>query len=280
MQQFAVLPNQLLARGDASLGRLVLDPENPERTFHESKNLHLAAEDISVKIDLNHDGLERMASESSVKGYFTKLLTFTGHRDTSGHTQVNSHMVVTYKLLNSDDKFSDMCLGSDPATRLWIQNATKKGRKIYMISGLKCVTNAQVRAGKAESRAASAGIKVPVDAAATGGVPTGGQADVSVEAGAARSMASEQGFVAAGEQIYAVQYRQIKFRNYLRKDVDGAELENRVRWSLYLKRAANEEEEVMEVHLSTADDPATVDTRGEMILDGEKTFYASPMSNS
>ena len=90
MQQFTVLPNQLLARADASLGRLVLDPENPERTFHESKNLELAVEDISVKIDTDYQGLEQMASESSAKAYFTKLLTVTGHKDKSGHTQVNS----------------------------------------------------------------------------------------------------------------------------------------------------------------------------------------------
>ena len=88
-------------------------------------------------------------------------------------------------------------------------------------------------------------------------------------------MASEQGFVAAGEQTYAVQYRQLKFRNYLRKDVESAELENRVRWSLYLKRATNQEEEIIEVHLSTEDDPVTVEKLSETILDGNEVFYTS-----
>jgi hypothetical protein len=248
MQQFTVLPNQLLAREDASLGRLVLDPGNPERTYHESENLHLGVDDISVKVDTDYQGLDQLASESSLKAYFTRLLSITGHKDKMGQTQVDSSLVVTYKLLNSDDKFRDMCEGANSKTRLWIQNAIKKGRRVYMVTGLKCVTDAQVQAAQRESVGASGRLNLPVDVLA--GASTG-KANVNVEVGIGRSKTQELGFVAAGEQIYAVQYRQLKFRNLLRRDVEGAELEDGVRWSLYLKRAANEAEEVVEVKLSS-----------------------------
>jgi hypothetical protein len=46
---FTVIPDHLLSREDAALGRLTVDPANPERTFRRSANLHLQSDDITTK---------------------------------------------------------------------------------------------------------------------------------------------------------------------------------------------------------------------------------------
>jgi hypothetical protein len=131
--------------------------------------------------------------------------------------------------------------------------AIRRRRDMYMTTGLKCVRTANVEL--VQERKMAAGTKLSAPTAELFGVQDPqGDLDIGVAYEREKSSREGVGFVAAGEQIYAIQYRKVRFRSFFKKSTDEAELENSVRWPTYLNRATGGEEEVVEVGSSDAEE--------------------------
>jgi hypothetical protein len=119
------------------------------------------------------------------------------------------------------------------------------GRSVYLVCGYKSLTDAHVRQSLSREKDADFSVSVPVP---VGPIPLSIGLDVEVGMGFSRAGHEDYEFTAPGEQVFAVQYRKLRFAWFSGRDVDTAYLEDGNRWKLYIdSRGSGTEEEAEEV---------------------------------
>ncbi|KAF9692790.1 hypothetical protein EKO04_008958 [Ascochyta lentis] len=226
---------RLLPLDAVSLGRLVLSAQYPEQDFYEGDPTSF--ETLTTTQNDFQQSLEHEKS-SGFNAFLTTLLS--GARSTQQHSrlELSSAVCVTRQMQNSSRYFDYLCQHSRPTQR-WLERAIRRRQDIYLVTGLKTVTDAFVEDEKGKGHSTQGRIQAPVTMAATAaaGLPPSlepGMLDVGAGAERSRKVTERVGFVAPGEQIFAVQYRKVRYARFSAAKIESANLEAGNRWKMFL----------------------------------------------
>lgn len=236
--------NEFLAPDAVALGRLVLSIEDPSQDFFPSHPLPSTLptpEDVSL---IRYDSFQETLSAargSRLAAFLTRLLTLSTAGSNSRSSVIQATKCLTYTLKNQTDFFTRLC--ADPAARAWLERAIASHTDVYLVTGIKTLTDAKVVLRKQAKSDSDVNVKVPLDAALLAGgvpIPPGIIGDVGASAGRSDESSVQARFSVPGEQIFAAQFRRIEFRLWRRRTVDAAVLARGNRWTVYPGERARE----------------------------------------
>ena len=142
--------------------------------------------------------------------------------------ELSSAKAAAYLLKNSSTWFEKVC--GIQATRKWFEKCIGRGRKIYLVVGLRTIFDGRLKIDHTKITSTGGHAQLPADLLA--GLPP-----VGLSVGGGGKVSKDQGstseFSAAGERIWALQYRQVKFKWYSSKKMETAALESGSRWQTF-----------------------------------------------
>ncbi|RYP07230.1 hypothetical protein DL765_009220 [Monosporascus sp. GIB2] len=280
MPTTSVVLDHILPPDAVDLGRMVLSVKDPLQAFYQPK---------SLPRDISHQRLEkfsevlRLVDGSELHGFLTCAFktAFTKQQESTAH--VESATCITRQLRNSDSYFRELCRLA--AARNWLERALRGNRSVYLVVGIKTLTDATVVQTGGRLRETSVNVQVPIEAAmAAAGVPLPGLGDVANPGGGStrtRRVDVEGRFFAPGEHIYAVQYRKVKLSRFSSRNVDKSWLKEGNRWKAYVGlrgAGADGEDDGVEANLSDIQEGllTEVDMNGKsecLEVEGEELLY-------
>jgi hypothetical protein len=145
-----------VARDAVQLDHLVLNTENPERDFYSPGQL--SPDRIAcVQLVSFLDSVSRCEG-SRFHSFLTQLVSMSFGVQHELKTVVESAVYKTYKLKNSRDFFREMC--QSQGAREWIERAIRRRKGVYIVVGIKTLTDAKVNLRK--TRTTQTAIEIPV----------------------------------------------------------------------------------------------------------------------
>ena len=211
---FLLFPFGLTA-ADARIGRLVTNPFEPQASYRPEQPLvsegRLSNKDqVAVKAFL--DSMQ----EFSIKTSLTNLFQLNYSISNQAQATFETSCIRTTLLRNPEDELSGLL--KDESTREWIER--NGGQKLYIITGIKVFEDAKVSVEHNSGSATQVTGTVPVTAALTQGTaPVAGvnNLDMNIDATAKRKNTMQTTFQGVGATTFAVEYRQLKYKNRLGK---------------------------------------------------------------
>lgn len=291
MPPSTVVLNHILPPSAVDLGRLVLNREDPSQDFYPERLTPSSSlsDEPTTLLEFTTQRLENFRhllthkNGSRLHGFLTTLFSTAYTRQTDWATRIESATCITRTLCNSTRYFRSLC--KSPLAQDWLEAALAYKRNVYLVVGIKTLTDLTVHQTDSKQRETSLEGKVPVTAlaaaAGTAGIGAGSDMfDVGAGCAYTRSGSSELGFFAPGEHVYAVQYRKVMFQWFARGKLDRSWLEEGNRWILYtgLRGSSGNEDEVVEASL-VEEEMDTEDEKCEVVEldDGERLyFYPNP----
>lgn len=248
MSLASLLLNHPIPRDSIELGRLVLDPKYPSRDFCQPSVRPTADDETTQRLQDFYDIIQR-ARGTRLELNLLELLSAAGSISSQSSTAVSAPLCVIHELGNAVAFFETAC--REPKVRDWLETESQRRYStIYLISGFRVLTDATVELARLRQKGVDTSAAVPaavVIGAATGvPVPIPLDSGLEVGGGLARVAGDGQrvGYKAAGEQVFAVQYRKVRFSRFSSNKADKAYLEKGSHWKSYLStRAGGEESE-------------------------------------
>ncbi|KAH7010940.1 hypothetical protein B0J12DRAFT_706060 [Macrophomina phaseolina] len=278
-----LLLDQLLPADSVTLGRLVLSVRYPEQDFYEANDAPVTCGETAISTQR----AERFThAASTTKGggahaFLTSLLSGARNAHDSTHVELSAALCVTRQLADSAAFFRRLVERGD--AQAWLERAAGRRQPVFLVTGIKTVTDATVSAEQATRADARADLQLPgtlAAAAATagGGLPllAGDALDLKAGASVSRSAEERTAFAAPGERVFAVQYRRIRFRWFHDLQLEQARLEEGVRWKVFLgMRRGEAEGGVVEASTTTVcEDQLTAEGPfQQFVLDNEQFLY-------
>ncbi|EMD64885.1 hypothetical protein GGP41_002857 [Bipolaris sorokiniana] len=242
MPEATLVLNQLLPLNTVGLGYLALYPKDPAHDSYRPEANSFSDDDVITQRLENFSHILNRTTGSRLHAFLSSAIHSTfSNRNVFG-IDISSVLCVTRQLRNSEDIFQKICALS--SARRWLERALRKRQKVYLVVGIKTLTDAHVIQGKSRALEADASVEIPTAlAAAAGGVvlPLGDFLDVGAGLSGQKQDDEKVSFVAPGEQIFAVQYRKIEFARFLGRDIDKASLELGNSWKVYVEARGREE---------------------------------------
>lgn len=272
-----------ISRESIQLGRLVLEPKYPSQDFYQPS---LQSRDVTTqRLENFHETLDRARTTRLEINLLSLLTLAPSSAPKTSSATIRSPLCAIHQLRDPVSYFRSACRGA-PGVRSWLEAQARglHSSSVYLVCGLKTLTDAEVavsRAGGARVEV-SAGVPAAALLAGVAGVPgllSTGLSDAELDLSVGLSLADEHGqttgYTATGEQVFAVQYRKIKFSIFSSRSVDKAYLERGHRWKSFLgARAGDGVDDGIDAEVS---DPISLsDLMGEyesLELDGEKILY-------
>lgn len=230
--------------------------------------MNVVATNASTTSVENFTHLVSQSRDTSLHAVLTSLVSGTAGRRANAHVEVSAPTCMTHTLTHSSQFFERAC--EAPRVRRWLERALRRRQSVFLVTGIKTVTDANVAVELTKGKEAGGEVRVPVDVAATGGVPAvlaGGVMDVGAGGSASRQATEKTGFDAPGEQTFAVQYRKVKFRLFQSRRVENGFLEEGARWQMYVGARGEAEEVSSEGEEEDILDATLSDTMSESDLD-------------
>lgn len=273
MSSTTFILDNLLPKDAVKLGRLVLSIKYPEQDFcdpdPEGNGVTTGAPTTSSTIVETFTHLVSQSRDTSFHAVLTSLISGTAGRRANTQVEVSAPTCVTHTLTHSSQFFERAC--EAPRVRRWLERALRRRQLVFLVTGIKTVTDANVGVELTKGKEAGGEVRVPVDVAAAGGVPgvlaAGGVMDVGAGGSASRQATEKTGFDAPGEQIFAVQYRKVKFRLFQSRRVENGFLEEGARWQMYVGARGEAEDVASEEEEEDVVDATLSDTMSESDLD-------------
>ena len=190
--------------------------------------------------------------------HLTRLLSVANNHVKSSSLHLAAVESRTYELRNPEQHLAEVCKTAE--ARAWLQRRVERGGKSYVVTGLRTFLDARLCRYKQSTLGLEGGVSIPtaeiitasVGAPLLGSLVGGELLDVGVGADSSKSEGQRQTFIAPGEQIYALCYREITFKWFEKKNVDSAFLKESNRWVMMddsRSVGSGDEEEVVEVNL-------------------------------
>ncbi|KAL8364752.1 hypothetical protein RB595_003838 [Gaeumannomyces hyphopodioides] len=281
-----LLLNRPIPRESIELGRLVLDPKYPDQDFCQPFAQSPGDEPLDAKyppfkpdvatqrFENFHTVLERTWG-TRLGLSLLKLLAATDFTPTRSET-ITAPLCVIHQLRSASAYFSAAC--RETYVRTWLEKESQRPySKVYLVCGFKTLTDARVGQARCHKTKLDASVAVPAAVIATaGGVPApGSYLGIGGSVSSTSASAEEVGYTAAGEQVFAVQYRKIRFSLFSAQKVDKAYLEKGNRWKSYLSTRAGEDiDEGVDAEVAGAVTPLDlIGTYESVDLDGEQILY-------
>lgn len=254
MRSTILLPT-LLSPSSVRLGRLVLNTRSPHEDFIDplDDDDRPSPKDTIVNIRKNFEETRKYSKSSKLRSYFTEFLSISYQSQSSGVSTISAPQVTVHELKNHPTWFQDAC--SLPGIRTWLEARIDDGKTVYLIVGFQSLRDARLLQSTSSRTSQGATAKIPV--ADLTGVRT--PVAVTPKAQGDHETGHEQNsaYDAPGEQIFAVQYRKIKFQWLSSRTIDNIVLDE-TRWKAFWDSRGTdddeEEEDVLEVSLADMSD--------------------------
>jgi hypothetical protein len=252
MPNATLILNQLLPLDTIGLGYLTLYPQDPAQDAYRPEPGLFADGDIVTQRLEDFSHILDRTTGSRLHAFLSSAINSTYSSKNVSGTDISSALCVTRQLRNSEDIFQEIC--KLPTARRWLERALRRRQQVYLVVGIKTLTDARIKQEKSRARETEAAVQVPTTlAAAAGGVvlPFGDALDVGVGLSRQKQNDETTSFVAPGEQIFAVQYRKIQVARFSARDIDKASLELGNSWKIYVEARGGEEaaEEVVDAQV-------------------------------
>ncbi|PNP49901.1 hypothetical protein THARTR1_09431 [Trichoderma harzianum] len=248
MSLTTLLLNRPIPRDAIELGHLVADPIQPDQDYCLPEFAEEGVEDGSStnpaatlqRIENFQDVLEQTRG-TKLELRLPKLLSIGASNPDSVSLKVSSSLCVIHQLRNSSAYFDAAC--EDRAVRDWLERQAKRPlRTAYLICGFKTLTDARVELVHYKDNVLDLSSSVP--AAVIAGAASG--LDAAARVSLNRESYENLGYTATGEQVFAVQYRKIRFALFSTKRVDTAYLDKSNRWKSYINTRSREGQQMDE----------------------------------
>ncbi|KAH6999267.1 hypothetical protein EDB80DRAFT_724513 [Ilyonectria destructans] len=254
----------LLPAAAIELGRLVLSVQNPEQDFLQAEDVTLTAQDVLTQSfgSLHHTFEQENGSGFGVS--LTALISGARNIQKKSRIDVSSALCITRQLQNSGQFLEALC--KSRAAQRWLEKAIRSRREVYLVVGIKTITNAQIVEEVANESRVEGRVQTPVTLAITTAagipIPVDGILDSSIEAKGLRALSERTSFFAPGEQIFAVQYRKIRFARFSSRKVKDATLAKANSWEMYLGGRGGGEAETEIISAEVSDYVQASDLKG------------------
>lgn len=239
MKTPAILLNSLLPIESVQLGRFVANAMQPHQDF-----LDLPAgpqsKDILIKRHENFKDILNHSRNSKIRSRLTALLSVTYHTEGTSTATLIAEKATTYQLLNSGNWLQNACAADE--TRTWLEKCLEYTEDLYLVVGYYTLTNPSCT--RKSTFGGSTGGGIQLSAAAGGAVPDLVQNVLGARVNSLREVNNQRecAFSGSGEQIYAVQYRKLRFSWYSSRDIKKSFLEPNNRWKVFWDPGARGEE--------------------------------------
>jgi len=229
----SILPSQLfLPLSAVGLGRFVISFDEPHQDFHEPRCT--TGPDITETVQIQYDSIHHSVKHQNIASQLTNFLSSSFSKRLKASVRITADQAKTYYLNNAGQWFRDAV--KSPETREWIERTIDEGEDIYIVVAYHTLVNARITAQLGGQSAAGGTMAVPVSTALTAYgvvVPFANVVDPGVGGFRGRIEDEQRQFMAPGEQIYAVQYRKVRWRWFARNKADEVTLETKAWWERY-----------------------------------------------
>ena len=218
-----LLPQTFLPIHSVKLGRLVVDPTEPQSDYFDP--VTNSPPEIIIRENHLFSGQESNPTSKSWSVALANLLSVSRSQKRRIVTSITTEQSTAYLLGNSGKCFQEAL--QDQHTKTWIEKAKRRRGDIYLVVGYHTVLNAEIYEGGTLCNETAGNIALPVaEALAATGiiVPFGNAVDPTMTVARDHSEEGHQSFTATGEQICAVQYRKLRFKWHSRRDMDDVPL--------------------------------------------------------
>ncbi|KAF4335298.1 hypothetical protein FBEOM_10845 [Fusarium beomiforme] len=202
----------------------------------------LAEDAVHVSEQPNFQAQLEQGKGSTLEANITKLLSGSWNNSRTHSLNLSASKAMCYEVKSPLNFFKDII--SQQRTRMRLQDAIANGHRMYMVTALRTVIDAEVSQSTSTSKGISFGARLPLGVILAGGVdPTGGLADIDVNVGRDNSVQQTQKYLSPLEQVYAVGYRRIEYKWFSSKTVDKSFLEVKNRWKVIGEEIMGDEDE-------------------------------------
>lgn len=230
------------------LGRFVVNPAEPHQDYLDPSCQY--EPEVVQRLFSQYAALDDVSKERKSKFELGKIVSsvLLGQKSNVVATKTNTSAV--YQLANSRRWFESTL--KNERDRQWLNGVIGGGDDIYVIVGYQTMADAGATndVGQASNISTALQIPGPETAAALAGpvAVIGDLVTPALNVKIGTEGLFRRSFIAPGTQICAIQYRQVHFKWYLRKDLDQASLEKGSRWVVHgrLRGQAKKEEAVVE----------------------------------
>lgn len=250
MRRVCVVPSAtFLPLSSVKLGRLITSIEQPHQAYHDPETIHPNSQPL---LRSGYTGEHYAASDVGFVSALTSLVSARFSKGAKLKTCIATDQVKIYTLDNSDDWFDEAT--KLPATREWIERRIDYGKRIFMIVGFHTVTDASISQESVIANKADGRTEIPVNlslAAAGIVMPVGGMADAGISVSQQGVAGAKSQYDAPGEQVWAVEYRELCHKWLSTKHIDNFRLSSVRQWPCMERMRDDEdgEEDVIEVEL-------------------------------
>ncbi|KAL0631811.1 hypothetical protein Q9L58_009321 [Maublancomyces gigas] len=230
MRTPAILQKSLLSIESVQLGRFVTNAMEPQQDFVDPA-VGPQPNEIIVKPQKDFKEILNHSQNSNVRSRLTALLSISYQRQGTGTTTLIAEKATTYKLLNSREWFMKAC--AQPRTRTWFEACLQYTEDVYLVVGFYTLTNPSSIQKSTFGALIGGGFQTPD--LAGGAVARPVQDMISARVNSAREVTNhhECTFSGSGEQIYAIQYRKLKFSWFSSRNIEKSCLERDNRWKVF-----------------------------------------------
>ena len=262
------LSTVLLPISAVTLGRFVGDLSDPNDTFQDTLQSEEWPDGPTSIIEHSRKCFHYDSAVDRHWGLSVALTAVLGSTLSVQKEEVSTikaDYVTTRQLSNTVKHFEKACQNED--VREWLEQQWRGRRKAYIVTGVMTLLNAHVTLRRGKKMETSQGVGVPGSvillAATQGAVPTLGgiesvlDSEVTVSWGTTGRMASS--FVAPGESIMAVQYRQVDFSWFRKPSPKTVTLSSRSKWKTYLGSRGEDSDDTSDEDESFSEDMSDAD---------------------
>ncbi|MCJ1390199.1 hypothetical protein MMC18_003057 [Xylographa bjoerkii] len=251
-----------LPKNTVLCGELTLDPSQPHNNvlpFPSSVPLEI--------LSASFQNLHNCQTAGIGAEFGVQLMTFLNaqaHALHQDHFEITAPQGTKYLVRNSETSFKRAC--GDPAVRAWLEeHVIDEGRKAAMLVGMYTYCNASYTHIHRNHLEGQLSASDPTNAG-------------SASLGAGVGALTQQAFNMPEEQIFAIEYKLIKFKPWSKKKVEEAKLEEGPnRWEVFFgdrtKGAAVEgQENILEFNLDDSDNDNEIENADDEFeeMDGEE----------
>jgi hypothetical protein len=274
MSPSILLSQFFLPLSAVSLGRFVISLDDPHQDFYDP--LRDSGPEVTEKVQTQYDSVRHSIKHQNVASQLTTFLSSSFSKRLKVSIRITADQAKTYYLNDVGQWFRDAVQSKE--TQKWIERTIDEGEDIYVVVAYHTLFDARIMEQRGEQSAVSGNLSIPVPTALTAPgvvVPFTNIADSGLGGFRNRIEDEQNQFIAPGEQIFAVQYRKVRWRWFTSNKVDKMSLAKKAWWERYdrPRYLESESEDMIEVELE--DEIALEGDRDECAVESGEVFVSA-----
>ncbi|KAF4450214.1 hypothetical protein F53441_6648 [Fusarium austroafricanum] len=232
--------------------------KSPQNSYYPPGRKQFQEGDVHSVLNKDFYDLRLKSKASKLQAVLTSVASLLFHTEDDLETKISDTICITYFLDDVDRKFDEMW--KEKGAREWFEDAFRKRRHVYMVTAIQTLTDANMKLASNKAAQVDGDIKIPVSRII--GDPTAAAPlDPRVFAEHRAEKHRETGFVGEGEQIYAIQYRKVKWGLFSSREMAQGFLEEGNRWKVMWKTMGAEKNDQDTLEAKLTDDDEALDNK-------------------